>query len=88
MARYTTGTALGVKVRSKFGDGDWLVLAAALTNGSNTVEMWHFYDEIDSNAGKTASGRLSVRLPLPFWLELGASGSYGPQDRALGRAGS
>jgi hypothetical protein len=86
MARYTTGTALGVKVRSKFGDGDWLVLAAALTNGSNTIEMWHFYDEIDSNAGKTASGRLSVRLPLPFWLEFGASGSFGPQDRATDTA--
>jgi len=86
MARYTTGTALGVKVRSKFGATDWLVFAAALTNGSNTIEMWHFYDEIDSNAGKTASGRLSVRLPLPFWLELGASGSYGPQDRATDTA--
>jgi hypothetical protein len=86
MARYTTGTALGVKVRSKFGDGDWLVLAGAVTNGSNTVEMWHFYDEIDSNAGKTVSGRLSVKLPLPFWLEFGASGSYGPQDRATDTA--
>ena len=86
MARYTTGTALGVKIRSKFGSTDWLVVAAALTNGSNTVEMWHFYDEIDSNAGKTASGRLSVRLPLPFWLELGASGSYGAQDRATDTA--
>jgi hypothetical protein len=86
LARYTTGTALGVKIRSKFGSNDWLVLAAALTNGSNTVEAWHFYDEIDSNAGKTASGRLSVRLPLPFWLELGASGSYGPQDRATDTA--
>jgi hypothetical protein len=86
IARYTTGTALGVKVRSKFGDGDWLVLAAAVTNGSNTIEMWHFYDEIDSNAGKTASARLSLRLPLPFWLEFGASGSYGPQDRATDSA--
>jgi hypothetical protein len=86
IARYTTGTALGVKVRSKFGDGDWLVLSAAVTNGSNTIEMWHFYDEIDSNAGKTGSARLSVRLPLPFWLELGASGSYGPQDRATDTA--
>jgi hypothetical protein len=86
IARYTTGTALGVKVRSKFGDGDWLVLAAAATNGSNTIEMWHFYDEIDSNAGKTGSARLSLRLPLPFWLELGASGSYGPQDRATDTA--
>lgn len=81
IARYTTGPALGVKVRSKFGDGDWLVLAAALTNGSNTTEQFFFYDETARHAWKTASGRLSVRLPLPFHLELGASGSYGAQDR-------
>jgi hypothetical protein len=81
IARYTTGPALGVKVRSKFGEDDWLTIAAAATNGSNTTEQFFFYDETDSNAGKTVSGRLSVRLPLPFSLELGASGSYGPQDR-------
>src|SRR5262249_34452463 len=82
IARYTTGTALGLKVRTKLGTGDWLVLAAAVTNGSFTTEQFHFYDEIDSNAGKTGSARLSVRLPVRFSLEIGASGSYGPQDRA------
>lgn len=81
IARYTTGPALGVKVRSKFGQDDWLVIAAAVTNGSNTTEQFHFYDEVDSNAGKTGSARLSIRLPLPFALEVGFSGSYGPQDR-------
>jgi hypothetical protein len=81
IARYTTGPALGFKVRSKLGAGDWLVLAAAATNGSNTTEQFHFYDELDSNAGKTLSGRASVRLPVDFSLELGLSGSYGPQDR-------
>lgn len=81
IARYTTGTAIGVKVRSKFGDDDQVVLAAALTNGSNTTEQFHFYDEVDSNAGKTASGRLSVRLPFSFHAEVGLSGSYGAQDR-------
>jgi hypothetical protein len=82
IARYTTGPALGLKVRSKLGADDWLVLAAAVTNGSNTVEQWHFYDEVDSNAGKTLSGRASVKLPVGFEVELGVSGSYGPQDRA------
>ena len=82
IARYTTGTALGLKARSKFGGSDWLVLAVALTNGSNTTEQFHFYDELDSNLGKTASGRLSVRLPLPIALEIGLSGSAGPQDRS------
>ena len=82
IARYTTGPALGLKVRSKLGADDWLVVAAAVTNGSNTTEQFFFYDETDRNASPTASGRLSVRLPLPFWLELGGSGSYGPQDRS------
>jgi hypothetical protein len=81
ISRYTTGTALGLKLRTKFGTGDWLVLAIALTNGSNTTEQFHFYDEIDSNAGKTASGRLAIRV-LPLAIEIGASGSAGPQDRA------
>jgi hypothetical protein len=80
ISRYTTGTALGVKLRTKFGTGDWLVVAAAVTNGSNTTEQFHFYDEIDSNIGKTMSGRVAIRLPLS--LEIGASGSAGPQDRA------
>jgi hypothetical protein len=83
LARYTTGTALGLKIRSKFGSDDQVVIAAALTNGSNTIEPFHFYDEVDSNAGKTGSGRLSVRLPVPGEFEIGVSGSYGAQDRAL-----
>jgi hypothetical protein len=83
IARYTTGTPIGVKVRSKFLDGDRIVVAAALTNGSSTTEQFHFYDEVDSNAGKTASGRLSFK-PLPMLdLEIGLSGEYGAQDKAL-----
>jgi hypothetical protein len=83
LARYTTGTPLGLKVRKKFGAQDRVILAAALTNGSSVVEAFHFYDEVDSNDGKTASGRLAVRPPLPFDLDLGVSGLFGPQDRAL-----
>jgi hypothetical protein len=83
IARYTTGTPLGIKVRSKLGESERVVVAAALTNGSSTTEQFHFYDEIDSNAGKTASGRLSVR-PFPSdLLEVGLSGEWGPQDHAL-----
>jgi hypothetical protein len=83
MARYTTGTPLGIKVRSKFGDNERIVIAAALTNGSATTEQFHFYDEIDSNAGKTGSGRLSVKPLGDLDLELGLSGSVGAQDHAL-----
>jgi hypothetical protein len=82
IARYTTGTALGLKVRHKMGPDDLVVIAAAVTNGSFTTEQFHFYNEIDTNAGKTASGRLSLHPPTPFELELGVSGSWGSQDRA------
>jgi hypothetical protein len=83
MARYTTGTPLGIKVRSKLGDNERVVIAAALTNGSATTEQFHFYDEIDSNVGKTGSGRLSVKPVSTLDLEVGLSGSVGAQDRAL-----
>jgi hypothetical protein len=87
IARYTTGTALGLKVRTKFGSEDQVVVAAAVTNGSNTTEQFHFYDEIDSNAGKTGSARLSVHpFPRALNLELGVSGSYGAQDRTTSDA--
>jgi hypothetical protein len=84
IARYTTGTPLGVKFRSKLFDREWLVIAGALTNGSSTIEQFHFYDEIDSNAGKTASGRVAIVPGRAF--ELGVSGEYGAQDHALDSA--
>ena len=87
LARYTTAPALGLKLRTKLGPDDLLVLAAAVTNGSNTTEQFHFFDEIDSNAGKTGSGRAAVRLPFPFELEIGFSGALGAQDRARGSRG-
>ena len=83
LARYTTGTPLGVKVIHKMGDKLQLVVAAAFTNGSSVVEPFHFADELDSNDGKTGSGRISGRLHGDVELELGVSGSYGAQDRAL-----
>ncbi len=95
IARYTTGTAVGVKVRSKFGPDDLLVVAGAVTNGSFTQEQFHFYDEIDTNLGKTASGRLSLHPPFPIDMELGVLGVVrgpGPfaqrrrQDVVLGRS--
>ena len=60
-----------------------MTVAGALTNGSSVIEPFGFYDETDSNAGKTVSGRVSIIPPLPFRLELGFSGLYGAQDRAL-----
>jgi hypothetical protein len=86
IARYTTGTPIGLKVRSKLGDSERVVVAAAISNGSSGIEQFSFHDEIDSNAGKTLSGR--VQLNLPLGLELGASGEWGPQDRALDSRGT
>jgi hypothetical protein len=82
IARYTTGTALGVKVRSKFGPDDLFVIAGAATNGSFTTEQFHFYEELSQHAAKTLSGRASLHPPLPVDVELGVSGSWGTQDRS------
>jgi hypothetical protein len=87
IARYTVGTPIGIKVRSKLGPNDRFILAGAVTNGSSVIEPFHFYDETDSNAGKTASGRVALALPFRHRLELGVSGMYGSQDRALDSGG-
>jgi hypothetical protein len=94
IARYTTGTQLGAKVRAKLFE-ERLIVAAAVTNGSAVTEQFHFYDEIDSNDGKTLSGRVAVRFPLGGLseafagaLEIGLSGQWGPQDRATDNEGA
>jgi hypothetical protein len=82
IARYTTGSAIGVKARIKLF-GERLIIAGAATNGSFGTEQFHFYSEIDTNDAKTASGRIAARLAFGgFTFELGASGSIGAQDGA------
>jgi len=88
LARYTTGTAVGVKVRSKLAD-DHIILAAAVTNGSFGTEQFHFFREIDTNSFKTLSGRGALRVPIgPATLEVGLSGQWGTQDGAPDGAGA
>jgi hypothetical protein len=78
--RYTSGTAIGIKVRSKLAD-DHVVIAASLTNGSFGTEQFHFYDEIDSNQGKTLSARGAGRFLVgPATIEVAVSGQVGTQD--------
>jgi hypothetical protein len=92
--RYTSGSQLGVKLRSKLLGG-WLVLAGAASNNSTVTEQFHFYSEIDKNWGKTLSGRGALSIPMGRLfgllegdrLELGASGLWGPQDRATNNGG-
>lgn len=79
ICRYTCGRPVGLKARAKSSDNSWTV-NVAVTNGTSFVEMFPFYGEIDRNNAKTASGRVSYRIPLGVGLELGASGAYGAQD--------
>jgi hypothetical protein len=80
LARYTTGTAVGLKARTKLLD-DHVVLAAAVTNGSFGAEQFHFFNEVDTNTAKTVSGRAALRLPfVGGGFEVGASGQWGTQD--------
>lgn len=88
LARYTTGTAVGIKARSKLLD-EHLVVAASVTNGSFGTEQFHFYDEVDRNGFKTLSGRGAFRTALGSGnLEVGVSGQYGTQDGAPNGAGA
>jgi hypothetical protein len=87
LARYTTGTAVGLKARSKVLD-EHLILAAAVTNGSFGTEQFHFFNEVDTNTAKTVSGRAAVRFPFSGGgLEVGGSGQWGTQDGAPDGAG-
>lgn len=87
--RYTSGPQLAVKARTKLFD-QWLIVAGSVSNGSPTTEQFHFYDEVDSNDGKTFNGRVAVNVPIEklvesmtgHRLEVGFSGVWGPQDRA------
>ncbi|HEU4729244.1 MAG TPA: hypothetical protein VFT22_15180 [Kofleriaceae bacterium] len=80
ISRYTTGTAIGIKARTKLAS-DHLVLAAAVTNGSFGTEQFHFFQETDSNNFKTVSGRAAIRIPVGDGsFELGPSGQWGTQD--------
>jgi hypothetical protein len=79
ICRYTCGHPLGVKARLRAFD-ETLILNTAVTNGSSFSEMFPFYDEIDVNASKTISSRLSYRIPGAAHFELGTSGAYGAQD--------
>ena len=80
VARYTTGTAVGVKARTLLF-GDRIIVAAAATNGSFGTEQFHFFQETDSNNFKTLSGRAAFRMSVGnYTLEAGPSGQWGTQD--------
>lgn len=92
--RYTSGSQLGLKFRSKLLD-DWVILAGSASNSSSVTEQFHFYREIDANSGKTLSGRAAVSAPLGRVarllegdrFEVGLSGEWGSQDIATDNSG-
>ena len=79
LCRYTCGRPIGVRSRAVFGR-DAVNVAVSVTNGSTYKETFAFYNEVDTNLAKTATGRLGLVLPTPGRLEIGASGQYGAQD--------
>ena len=79
LCRYTCGHPIGLQLRSDWLDGR-LHANLGLSNGSHFTDAFHFHDELDANAFKTAAGRLAWTFPFGRGLELGASGSLGAQD--------
>ncbi len=80
ICRYVCGRPVGLKARFKFFDNR-LSLNLGLTNGSNFVEQFPFYDESDTNYFQTGSGRLAYKFPVGAGLEVGVSGAVGVQDQ-------
>ena len=78
ICRYTCGRPIGVKARLTLFDA--LVANVSLSNGSHMMEMFPFYNEIDLNGMPTAAGRLSLWVSRSAGLDVGVSGSIGPQD--------
>jgi len=79
ICRYTCGHPVGLKARAQFFE-QRLGVAVEVIDGSNQVEYFPFYDEVDPHDMKTVAGRLSYKFPIAGQgLELGVSGSYGPQ---------
>ena len=80
ICRYTCGRPVGLKARFRFFENR-LSLNLSLTNGSNIIEQFPFYDETDSNYFQTGSARIGYKIPIGAGLEIGASGAIGVQDQ-------
>ena len=81
VGRYMDGNPIGVKVRGKHFDKRF-IWNVGVTNGNSFTNDTRIFETVETNSGKTYSGRLSYDFafgPITL-LEIGASGSYGPQD--------
>lgn len=81
VGRYMNGNPIGVKVRGKHFDKRF-IWNVGLTNGNSFTNDTRIFESVESNLGKTVAGRVSYDFafgPITL-LELGMSGSWGPQD--------
>ncbi len=81
VGRYMDGNPIGVKVRGKHFDKRF-IWNIGVTNGNSFSSDTRIFESVESNSGKTYAGRLSYDFafgPITL-LEIGASGSWGPQD--------
>lgn len=80
LCRYTCGRALGVRARALLVS-ERLEVLAAVTNGSNQLEVMPWGAEGSFNATPTVSGRVGLLLPFFRGVELSVNGLVGVQER-------
>jgi hypothetical protein len=81
VGRYMDGNPIGVKVRGKHFDKRF-IWNVGLTNGNSFTPDTRIFESVETNTGKTVAARFSYDFafgPITL-LEIGASGSWGPQD--------
>lgn len=79
ICRYTCGRPLGVRAHLEQGR---LSASATLANGNNFQQIFEHDALFQTNRLPTLSSHLQWKLPVGQGLELGVSGSIGPQDGA------
>lgn len=82
VGRYMDGNPIGMKIRGKHFDKRF-IWNVGVTNGNSFTNDTRIFESVETNLGKTIAGRLSYDFafgPITL-LELGVSGSWGPQDQ-------
>jgi hypothetical protein len=80
LCRYTCGRPIGARARFRFTEARTLILNIAVTNAGHGNELFPFSADVNLSHAVTGSGRLSFLLPIGPGIEIGVSGSVGPQD--------
>lgn len=81
VGRYMDQNPIGAKIRGKHFDKRF-IWNVGVTNGNSFTQDTRLNEQLESNSGKTIAGRVSYDFafgPISL-LELGYSGSWGPQD--------